>query len=54
MMAMINLRRSGIVPTITFEKNALANAPTHINPACPMDSSPKMPTTRFREIAMIA
>ena len=39
-------------PLYIFEKSALANAPTHINPACPRLSSPRIPTTRFRETAM--
>ncbi len=48
-----NLSPSGMAPSMHFEKNAPENAPTHINPACPRLSSPKMPTVRFREIANI-
>ena len=42
-----------ITSLIHFEKNALENAPTHINPAWPRLSSPRIPTTRFRETARI-
>ena len=31
--------------------DALENAPTHMNPACPRLSSPRIPTTRFRDTA---
>ena len=34
-------------------KIALENAPTHINPACPEESSPKIPTVKFKETATI-
>ena len=43
----------GYVSLTHTEKNALANAPTHIKPAWPRLSSPKIPTVRLREIAMI-
>ena len=36
-----------------LEKNAPANAPTHINPACPRLNSPKIPTVKLRETAII-
>ena len=29
-----------------------ANAPTDINPACPSDNSPRIPTTRFSDTAI--
>ena len=37
-----------------FEKIALENAPTHMNPACPIESSPSIPTQRLRPTAAIA
>ena len=40
-----------MTPFMHLEKNALVNAPIHMNPACPRLSSPRKPTTRFREIA---
>ena len=43
-----------------FEESAIelltitaVNAPTDIKPACPSESSPEMPTTRFSDTAMI-
>ena len=42
---------SGMESWNNFEKNADVNAPTHINPACPNDSSPKYPTQRLSPTA---
>ena len=38
---------------VHLEKRAPEKAPTHINPACPRLSSPRIPTVRFKETAMI-
>ena len=49
--AKIKRGTSGIVFINTFEKNADVNAPTHINPACPSDNSPRYPTQRLSPTA---
>ena len=43
----------GIALSATFVKNAPEKAPTHIKPACPRLSSPKIPTVKFKETARI-
>ena len=46
-------RLLGIASIKYMEKNALVNAPIHINPACPRLNSPKIPTVRLRDMANI-
>ena len=42
----------GIAAAREVETTMPVKAPTDIKPACPKESSPKMPTVRFKEIAM--
>ena len=46
-------RETVMTSCMHLEKNALAKAPTHMKPACPRLSSPKMPTVRFKDTARI-
>ena len=43
----------GIAAASEVETTMPVKAPTDIKPACPKESSPKMPTVRFKEIAMM-
>ena len=52
-MAMTIPRVGSMAPFMHFENRAPAKAPTHIKPACPRLSSPRIPTVRFRDTAMI-
>ena len=50
-------RKRGKVPmdcSNILLKKALEKAPTHINPAWPSESSPRIPTTRLSETAIVA
>ena len=46
------LGECGIAAAREVETTMPVKAPTDIKPACPKESSPKMPTVRFKEIAM--
>ena len=45
--------RLGIASAVSLVKNAPLNAPTHMNPAWPRLSSPRIPTVRFKDTARI-
>ena len=52
-IAMTKETFGSMVPFMMFVQRAEANAPMHMKPACPRESSPEIPTTRFRLTAMM-
>ncbi len=40
--------------SVRIENRELEKAPTHMKPACPRESSPRIPTQMFRPTATIA